>query len=734
MRSDLACHERIRAERHRVSALLQVRGATTGTADLGGDRLYKMQGRHGHPRHRSPRRTVVAVMSRSQRSRPATLYGKSGIDVQEPLSRPSRKPVPSDSNGEDKVRNRLSMRYASSSIMPAVSFMSGLDHLAPVAGGASRSPLPPMSEEVPPVPAMASAPHGLSPVATRSPVPTLHPSLAVESWEAHDVPGVSSDTFAAENFDPSLFVSQQVQQQSETGLQNLRAILEKIQTTTQKQLKEQVFKNYSEFIIISREIATFENDMLEFKELLSEWKALPHQLQIEDPLGEGMWDNESSLRAMRKGQRNSTVDLEQIYKAQLTSLWENIEGSQKFVPIVPGRHLIAETSQFVEVNAATYKPKQAVALFLLDDLLLIAVQRKRPYGSRVHLVAERCFNLSEIVVVDLKDTKDVRHALKIKHGKESFVYRTERSQDKRALLRAFRGVGEALAARLKKERKQRAMVKRTEEGMLGDAMDPTSQDLGLAEKAASPAPSQDDLATLGPWLNGVIDALAVHIALREWEEAVALVEEGKQRLTSRPVSEGSLYLLVEKFNGCASDLVNAISAELVSPYQRKSMVVRNAGLLVRLDKGREARDLLLEARSALLHRRMRQIKYEGDVSLYISELAMLYFTLIKNTGDWYMAAFKDYKMASGMYTRLTAGFVQWASDQVCAYADTFRRQVFGVDQDPRVVQEAIDITRSCAQILNDVGLGLGFMLEYVLDTYAVTCSSRAMQPQRRLRR
>lgn len=553
--------------------------------------------------------------------------------------------MPTNSNAEDKVRNRLSMRYASSSIMPAVSFMSNLENLAPVAG--SRSPMPAVEEEVPPVPALPSvvpAPPGLS----------LAPSQSVESWEAHTVPGMGPDTFAADEFDPSLFVSQQVQQQSETGLQNLRATLGQIQTTTQHQIKEQVFKNYAEFITISREIATFENDMLEFKELLGEWKTLPHQLQIEDPLGDGLWDNESSLRTMHKGQRKGSVDLEQIYKAQLTSLWENIEGSQKFVPIVPGRHLIAETSQFVEVNAATYKPKQAVALFLLDDLLLIAVQRKRPYGSRVHLVAERCFHLSEIVVVDLKDTKDVRNALKIKHGKESFVYRTERSQDKRALLRAFRGVGEALAARLKKERKQRAMVQRSnEDGMLSDAMDPTNQELGLADKEGPPAPMQDDLASLGPWLNSVIDALAVHIALREWEEAVALVEEGKQRLASRPVSEGSLYLLVEKFNACASDLVGAISAELVSPYQRKSMVVRNAGLLVRLDKGREARDLLLEARSALLHRRMRQIKYEGDVSLYISELAMLYFTLIKNTGDWYMAAFKDYKMASGMYYDLT---------------------------------------------------------------------------------
>lgn len=63
---------------------------------------------------------------------------------------------------------------------------------------------------------------------------------------------------------------------------------------------------------------------------------------------------------------------------------------------------------------------------------------------------------------------------------------------------------------------------------------------------------------------------------------------------------------------------------------------------------------------------------------------------------------------------MASGFVQWASDQVKSYAETFRRQVYGVDQDPRVVQEAIDITRKCAQLLNDVGLGLGFLLDELL--------------------
>lgn len=48
-----------------------------------------------------------------------------------------------------------------------------------------------------------------------------------------------------------------------------------------------------------------------------------------------------------------------------------------------------------------------------------------------------------------------------------------------------------------------------------------------------------------------------------------------------------------------------------------------------------------------MRKRARQIKFEGDISMYISELAMVCFTLIKNTCEWYMAAFKDNRMASG---------------------------------------------------------------------------------------
>jgi hypothetical protein len=42
---------------------------------------------------------------------------------------------------------------------------------------------------------------------------------------------------------------------------------------------------------------------------------------------------------------------------------------------------------------------------LLNDAMLVSVKKRRGtgVGGAVRLVAERCFNLSDIVVVDLKD-------------------------------------------------------------------------------------------------------------------------------------------------------------------------------------------------------------------------------------------------------------------------------------------------------------------------------------------
>ena len=156
-----------------------------------------------------------------------------------------------------------------------------------------------------------------------------------------------------------------------------------------------------------------------------------------------------------------------------------------------------------------------------------------------------------------------------------------------------------------------------------------------------------------------------------------------------------------------AELVAALLNDLSDHAIRKSAVVRTTSWLLRLGQGEMARETFLTGRGTLVRKRARQIKFEGDISMYISELAMVCFTLIKNTCEWYMAAFKDNRMASGELALSShsiggdtadggapAGFVRWAAEQVETYAEMFRRQVYGADQDGKVIEESLEVTKS----------------------------------------
>lgn len=59
--------------------------------------------------------------------------------------------------------------------------------------------------------------------------------------------------------------------------------------------------------------------------------------------------------------------------------------------------------------------------------------------------------------------------------------------------------------------------------------------------------------------------------------------------------------------------------------------------------------------------------------------------------------------------------------QVESYADIFKRQVYGiVDQDPKIVTEALEITMGSASQLKEVGLDLTFHLRNLLKVDEVT--------------
>ncbi|KAH9817504.1 Cullin repeat-like-containing domain protein [Melampsora americana] len=565
---------------------------------------------------------------------------------------------------------------------------------------------------------------------------------------------IDLETLAHDKFDPEKYLKVHLSVSGGSDPQHLKDFKDRLrsaQVATNQDLQENVYKNYSAFVAISKEIATLENEMLELKTVLEEFKTLPGDLDM----GLGSEDTNLSGGSLtseirKRTARNSVADVNALYRAQLEALWENVEGSQKFLPIIPGRHLVSESKTFVELNSITYKPKHNVHLFLLNDTLLVAVPKRTGMGSsKVKLVADKCFNLGEISVTDLKDGGDLDNAVKITRSRETVLFKTDRSEDKRALLSSFKKGAEELASRKRKqsimEAEQRRMGGRQHalDGYGGGERPPlpTMYEEGAFQIPSIPNVQPSKILGFGKndptgkdlsWIGDLSDELSVSIACRAYDEASELIEKSKtilaqlKSVTNSPISQPSesiqYSLLKSKIDEKSQDLMQKLFDDLLDPTIRKTQVIKISSLITKLSINpanplgspnavaniEKAKRSFLSMRSELVKTRSRMIKFEGDIALWVSQLAMVIFTLVKNTCEWYMTAFRDNRMASG--------FVRWAAEQIELYASIFRRQVYGVDQDAQSIQDCMSVTKAHSSMLKEVGLDFGFLLESLLNS------------------
>ncbi|KAG1771203.1 hypothetical protein EDD22DRAFT_863735 [Suillus occidentalis] len=549
--------------------------------------------------------------------------------VKRQASKLEKKPINKNvrkSTVDDKIKKRMSLRYAEISA--------------------------PTEASVPDVP---TVPIGLRPGAVRDP-----DELVLERANIREDPkAIDQRLLDKEDFDPDAYLKAKLANSTEAELRSLQSSLRSSKDDTAIELQRNVFKNYAEFVHISKEISILENEVLELKESLSEWKSMPSLLHI---------DESASASERRRNVRSSIADLRVLYANQMQTLHTQIEGSAKFAPTTPGRHVIYEMDGIYALNAATYRVSNTVKFVVLDDSVLVAKRRRRNNGEGGRLVAERCWPLNEMLVLDTKDTATMTNVFKVRHQKETYVYRTEAPSDKKTLLGQFRQVAEELAIRKRRERegeheRRKSMwTMRLRWTLNPDQMPPLPD--WMAELARKAGVDGDTSARD----KSESDArFIIAIALRSWERAVELVEEGRTKNTA----------------------------------------VSLIGHLLKLGQGPAARSTFLNARAVAVDRYVRAIRFEGHVGMYVHDLALVVFTGIKHTADWFLAGFVEHDMTSTL--------IDWAKKQIEMYAERFRKQVYSSDAEQQTVKEALKITHSQSRkLLQEFGLDFRYLLDELL--------------------
>jgi hypothetical protein len=522
--------------------------------------------------------------------------------------------------------------------------------------------------------------------------------------------------------DPNLqaeqYVSSILADASEDDIRRYQDELRKAKHRTSVDLQSNVYQNRTQFIKISKEAEKLKGEMRTLRQLMSDLTTTLEQTASATANGDTV--------SARRANRSSIGDLNQIRAGQLQQLYRDVEGSQKYLPPIPGRYIVWKSRRWFELDSATLKARRRVRLLLLNDHLLIAAEKKARNDvagqrernrSAVEYVAQRCFPLQDVQVSRAPEERII-----VRAGTESFTYDTkqEDSGDKITFLSTFRKTKDDLRKSQEAEVEDKDRAQDSYNHML-------SRDPGLLRKTdllenLSDNVSSNNVSTFVDvdgqtrnirWVETQLDELDIEIALQHFESAVAKVEKLKTLAKSMRGNEMAKTIVTFKVNERAAKLANVLVRQLAEGNMWNGPIDQHVTWVNRLGFEDRAREAYLEARSNLIKVRsryvhaysqvpsypannnVRQCTFEGNLPDYIFQISYIYFLIIKNTVSTFQTCFPQ---------PLMSACVKWAKEHVDHFNVILKRQLSSVERDGETWNRCLELAQEHASMLKEVEL------------------------------
>ena len=568
--------------------------------------------------------------------------------------------------------------------------------------------LPQFGNDIPDVPALPGA--GAANFKRRSHGSPSRPSSA----HTRDPLRVDQAALANPQLQHEPYVAQLLSNASESDIQDYQQNLHRIKRRNSMDLKQTIYQNRTQFIKISKEAENLKSEMTSLRTLMSELTTALEQSSA----AAGSNINSLDAKARRTANRSSVANLEAMWNTQLQALWKNVEKSQKFLPAVPGRHVVMENGNWIELDSATWKPKRPVHIVLLNDHLLVASKKRKKIDPTLpqsgpaptKLVAEECWPLSEVDVVDMaaggqmKETeaKAVASAITIRTGGKTWTYRHEKRdlQVKTDVLTNIRKAQEDLRKANLPNPDQRNS--RTELNYFASRDPSSAKNDEILNGINSSKEKPDILIEVDGrqqnfrWIEGQIDELDIDVALQHSETAVEKVEKLKSIAKGLKNNSIAQELISVKVDERAAKLAAVLCRDLVDTTSFVEATKRITALLIRLEFEDRAREVYLAARGDTLTKRQRQCVFDGDLHKYIFSISYVYFTIIKNTVLTFQASFPPATMSA---------CIKWANEHLEIFNALLVRQLSAVDKDGKVWRDCMDVVWTHErELLGEVGL------------------------------
>lgn len=219
-----------------------------------------------------------------------------------------------------------------------------------------------------------------------------------------------------------------------------------------RDIKENINENQKNILELTHDLKSTQEELMKLRvttkdlyEVFNEFREsarrrLDLELEPQNNSANTSYENApSSLKIPKKRKdRSSVLVLQKMWATELQSLFKHVEGASKFIQAIPGRHVLAESGRWLEVNVGTWKTTKAIHLFILNDLMLIATKKSssgQDSGtSGKKLQAILCWPLQEIKLSEIQVPQPVNsgkeenkaYAINVRSKSLSYVYRTDR--------------------------------------------------------------------------------------------------------------------------------------------------------------------------------------------------------------------------------------------------------------------------------------------------------------------
>jgi exocyst complex component 8 len=401
-------------------------------------------------------------------------------------------------------------------------------------------------------------------------------------------------------------------------------------------MQHNVFANREQFIKISKEAEKLKGELRTIRNLMSDLTGTLNQVTVATG-GPGVpqADSFSSFSSLSRNRSNRTsvANLEALWSSHLQELWRRVEGSQKYLPAIPGRHVVYESGRWVELNSATWKPRRKVHLILLNDHLLIAAEKKKAQDASkdtkeskeskdkqppLQLIALKCWPLQDVQIADLNmrvkpgaaDPDSAGNSINIRVGPESMTFATASKEirEKLSLLSSFRKSSEDLRRQLETETQHQENSEDTPNGLSSPLFKTAFFGDSVSSSLGSKADILVDIDGKPQSLRRVeteIDDLDIKIALQSFDESVERVERLRKIVKAIRGNSTAHTILNAKLDDRASKLAAVMIKYLSDSHSWLSVTQKHVDWLARLGYEDRAREAYLDARSEVIRKRIR---------------------------------------------------------------------------------------------------------------------------------